>query len=274
MIVPQGHAGFSQSSWSPTNHPHHHPSFQLAGGGPCEPTYLGGCLPGRGQPERLRPGPRLPAQAGREPLSSAPCQPAAADPGRCFQARRRPGHLCGLTTCPQPSALASCSVWTRYPHQVFHNAFTHPQGPCCVMKTKQSPIRKKKKKKSWGGKEQAGHTQTSFFLVSILKMAPWQPGSGSCPMSHPRQRTMTLSKRGLRNPEMSKMTTVFTPGTTPPSPLRGCTSPLSGGSYWVSEGHDTPVPQGKAQLPGTAAPGELLSATSFHQNPSTRHSGS
>ena len=111
----------------------------------------------------LRPGPRLPAQAGREPLSSAPCQPAAADPGRCFQARRRPGHLCGLTTCPQPSALASCSIWTRYPHQVFHNAFTHPQGPCCVMKTKQSPIRKKKKKKSWGGKEQAGHTHTSFL---------------------------------------------------------------------------------------------------------------
>lgn len=169
------------------------------------------------------------------------------------------GVLLGLDTLPPPS-IPQC--------------FYTPPGPLLCYENKTKPNKEKEKKKSWGGKEQAGHTQTSFFLVSILKMAPWQPGSGSCPMSHPRQRTMTLSKRGLRNPEMSKMTTVFTPGTTPPSPLRGCTSPLSGGSYWVSEGHDTPVPQGKAQLPGTAAPGELLSATSFHQNPSTRHSGS
>lgn len=29
---------------------------------------------------------------------------------RCFQGRRRPGNLCGYTTCPQHSALTSCSV--------------------------------------------------------------------------------------------------------------------------------------------------------------------
>lgn len=67
--------------------------------------------------------------AGREkPLSSPTFQPAAADPERCFQARRRPGNLCGHTTCPQHSALASCSVWTSYAHRVFNNALTHPRA--------------------------------------------------------------------------------------------------------------------------------------------------
>lgn len=141
---------------------------------------------------------------------------------------------------------------------------------CYENKTKPT---KGEKKNAEGGKEQASHTQTSFILVSILKMAPWQPRSGSCPMSCPRQRTMTLSKRGLRNPEMSKMTAVFTLGTTPPSPPRGCTSPFWG-KLLGDSGPQYPMPQGKAQLPGTAAPGELSSATSSHQNPSTRHSGS
>lgn len=54
------------------------------------------------------------------------------------------------------------------------------------------------------GSKQATHE--SFFLVSILQMAPGQPELGHCPMSLEQRH---CQKRGLRNPEMSKWKQCF-----------------------------------------------------------------
>lgn len=79
-------------------------------------------LPRRGQPKgpSSSPGPLCTPTPGkcRPPSESGP----HSVPGGLAPA----GSLCGPATCPQHSALASCSVWTSSPVRVFNNAFTHP----------------------------------------------------------------------------------------------------------------------------------------------------
>lgn len=74
---------------------------------------------------------------------------------RGFQARRRPGNLCGHTTCPQHSALASCSVWTSSAHQVFSTILLHTPRLLLCYENKTMHA----KGKSWGAGQVSGEPE-------------------------------------------------------------------------------------------------------------------
>lgn len=120
MNEAQGHAASPEAAQLYT---------QQRQGGRCDSTWEGPRPSRQGSAKRAQACPGPPMEAGKErPLSSATSQLAEAEPGKSLRARHWAGNLCGHATCPRCCALASRSVWTSYPHQVFNDAFTHPRA--------------------------------------------------------------------------------------------------------------------------------------------------
>lgn len=142
-----------------------HPALHLLEGGTRELSWEAGMPFRQGLARKAQALSQLLVEAGREkPLSSPTSQPAVADPG-VFPSQAPAREPLWAHHLPTAFCLGVLLCLDKLPSPSVQQCSYTPQGFCCVMKTNQCTLRKKKKNLGWGAGvsgEQASHTQISL----------------------------------------------------------------------------------------------------------------